>query len=173
LVIQQFCPTIPIFSSFQTLSKEGGPQSIYTSRVTSDDLTQLERVQHTACLFQEYVSKSIELRLTVVGRKIFCAEIDSQRSPKSSVDWRTSYDDLKYAVHKLPKSVAQKCLDLVDRLGLVFAAVDFILTPDGRYVFLEVNPNGQWGWIEDETGLPISSAIIELLIAGKVRMNKS
>jgi glutathione synthase/RimK-type ligase-like ATP-grasp enzyme len=49
------------------------------------------------------------------------------------------------------------------KLGLNFGAVDMILTPDGRYVFLEINPNGQWGWVEDLTGMPISEEIIGLL----------
>ena len=55
---------------------------------------------------------------------------------------------------------------MVERLGLCYGAIDMILTPDGRYVFIEINPNGQYLWIEQETGLPISAAICDLLMGG-------
>jgi glutathione synthase/RimK-type ligase-like ATP-grasp enzyme len=69
--------------------------------------------------------------------------------------------------HNLPDEISKKVINLVHRLGLNFGAIDIILTPDQRYVFLEVNPNGQWGWVEDLTGLPISDAIIDLLSGKK------
>jgi glutathione synthase/RimK-type ligase-like ATP-grasp enzyme len=54
----------------------------------------------------------------------------------------------------------------VERLGLCYGAIDMVLTPDGRYVFLEINPNGQYLWIEEAAGLPISDAICDLLMSG-------
>jgi glutathione synthase/RimK-type ligase-like ATP-grasp enzyme len=66
----------------------------------------------------------------------------------------------------LPPDLEQRCVQLVDRLGLCFGAIDLALTPDGRYVFFEVNPNGQYLWIELATGLPISDAICDLLTSG-------
>jgi glutathione synthase/RimK-type ligase-like ATP-grasp enzyme len=67
----------------------------------------------------------------------------------------------------LPSAIQAKLLALMDRLGLVFGCVDIILTPAGEYVFLEVNPSGQWGWIEDKTGMPITSALVDLLLKAK------
>ena len=55
------------------------------------------------------------------------------------------------------------------RLGLRFGAIDLILTPDGRYVFLEINPNGAWLWMQRTTGLPIGEAICDVLMAGEPR----
>ena len=55
---------------------------------------------------------------------------------------------------------------LVERLGLCYGALDLVLTPDGRYVFLEINPSGQYLWIEVATGLPITAALCEMLIQG-------
>jgi len=60
--------------------------------------------------------------------------------------------------------VQELCIRLVERLGLCYGAIDMILTPDGRYVFLEINPSGQYAWIEMQTGLPISAAICDLLL---------
>lgn len=51
-------------------------------------------------------------------------------------------------------------------MGLCYGAIDMVVTPDERYVFIEINPNGQYLWVEQATGLPISDAICDLLING-------
>jgi glutathione synthase/RimK-type ligase-like ATP-grasp enzyme len=64
----------------------------------------------------------------------------------------------------LPNDVAKGCMDLVRRLGLRFGAIDLVLEPSGDYRFLEVNPNGQWGWIQTRTGQPIAGAIVDEML---------
>jgi glutathione synthase/RimK-type ligase-like ATP-grasp enzyme len=132
--------------------------------VTLDDLRmESERVRETACLFQELVPKKVELRITIVGTQVFAAEI-SYRDPDAAVlDWRTAYHNLQYRVYDLPEHISRKCLAFVQRLGLLFAAIDMIVTPDERYVFLEANACGQWSWIQQATGLPICEALVDLL----------
>ncbi|MFI7690100.1 MvdC/MvdD family ATP grasp protein [Nonomuraea sp. NPDC049655] len=132
--------------------------------VSGRDLAYAEGLRFCPVIAQPYVRKRMELRVTVVGRRTFTAEIHSQVSNRASVDWR-SYDlgATPHAVHPLPDEIADRCVALTERLGLVYGAIDLILTPDGRYVFLEINPNGQWLWIEDLTGLPISQALCDLL----------
>ncbi len=71
----------------------------------------------------------------------------------------------QYAPHDLPRDVEQHCVELVEQLGLTYGAIDMIVTPDGRYVFLEINPAGLYLWIEAATGLPITDAICDLLVA--------
>src|SRR5439155_11640005 len=84
-------------------------------------------------------------------------------------DWRRyDLEQTPHLPHQLPDDVAQRCVALTERLGVRYGAVDLILTPDGRYVFLEINPNGQYLWIEELTGLPISDAIRDLLMQGHV-----
>ncbi|MEV4171342.1 hypothetical protein [Nonomuraea sp. NPDC049709] len=78
---------------------------------------------------------------------------------------RPAHDRARHSVHHLPDDTARRCVELVAALGVSFGAIDLILTPGGEYVFLEINPNGQWGWIEDLTGLPISTAIADWLTA--------
>ena len=68
--------------------------------------------------------------------------------------------------HRLPREVENSCIDLVQRLGLEFGAIDLIVRPDGRYTFLEINPNGQWAWLEEMTGLPFVETCSELLLNG-------
>ncbi|MBX7220857.1 MAG: hypothetical protein K1Y36_12980 [Blastocatellia bacterium] len=144
------------------------PQLIYTNRVKASDLERLESVTLAPCLFQEYVPKKVELRVTVVGRKTFAAEIHSQQSERSREDWRRyDFDNTPYLVHQLPAEVEAKCQQLVKEMGLVFGCIDLILTPDDRYVFLEINPNGQWGWIESLTGMPIGDNLVQMMIEGR------
>ena len=102
----------------------------------------------------------------MVGRKIFPVEIRSQETNHTRHDWRR-YDHFKmqYVPHELPAEVAQRCVQLVEQLGLCYGAIDMILTPDGRYVFLEINPQGQCQWLEEVTGMPITAALCDLLVA--------
>jgi glutathione synthase/RimK-type ligase-like ATP-grasp enzyme len=124
-------------------------------------------VRYCPVIFQAYVPKRVELRITVVGGEVFAAEIHSQQSNHTRHDWRR-YDlgETPHLPHELPADVARRCLRLVGELGLCYGAIDMVLTPDGRYVFIEINPNGQYLWIEQMTGLPISDAVCDLLTSG-------
>ncbi|MDQ3698554.1 MAG: hypothetical protein M3373_11110 [Gemmatimonadota bacterium] len=68
-----------------------------------------------------------------------------------------------YRPCQLPEKVEALCVELLTELNLCFGAIDIVRAPDGEYVFLEINPNGQWAWVEERTGLPISDAIADLL----------
>lgn len=116
----------------------------------------------TAHLFQQQVPKAYELRVTVVDGEMFTARIDAL-TERGKQDWRADYRNLRYSVDKLPEDVADKVRRYLRLRRLRFAALDFVVTPAGEHVFLEANPNGQWAWIEHETGLPIAAAIADAL----------
>ena len=88
---------------------------------------------------------------------------------KALHDWRrASPSSLCFRSYKLPRSVSDKCVRLVANLGLTFGAIDMVKTPDGDYMFLELNPNGQWGWLEKPTGDPYTKTIANLLERARV-----
>ncbi|MBD3282256.1 MAG: hypothetical protein GF387_01455, partial [Candidatus Portnoybacteria bacterium] len=123
--------------------------------------------QNYPLLLQEYVEKQYELRITVVGDKVFPCKITSQESPReiTKIDWRVyDFENVKFLPTELPTSISQKCIQLVKLLGLKYSAIDIIYEPDGQYRFLEINPNGLWLWIEELARLPITDAIADLLI---------
>ncbi len=158
-----------ICKSMITTSVKLGDMSYhtYTHRLSKEEVDLfIENVKYTPTLFQEYIPKKIEIRATVIGEEVFACEIDSQSVAEAVVDWR-SVDPFKIP-HKpvdiLP-AVADSLCKLVHHFGLVFGAIDLILTPDGDYVFLENNPNGQWYWIELLTGLPMAKSMAKLLSA--------
>jgi hypothetical protein len=138
----------------------------YTEVVAKHDVGYAHAVRYAPVIFQAYVPKYLELRITVVGRRVFSAAIDSQASNHTRHDWRR-YDHFgtPYLAHDLPDEVERRCVRLLERLGLSYGAIDMILTPDGRYIFLEINPSGLFLWIEEATGLPISEAICDWLMA--------
>lgn len=143
---------------------------IYTTRV---DTTSLDEggVELTAHLFQELVPKKHDLRLTVVGDQFFAvafAVAIHANSDNAHTDWRSDYAALDYEPIETPHDIRSSVLALLEYFKLSFGAFDFTVTPEGEWVFLEINPNGQWGWIEERTGLPITSAVADLLISGAV-----
>lgn len=133
----------------------------YTTPVTAADVD--ESVRLTAHLFQAWVDKAYEVRLTVVDDTYLAARIDTT-GEVASVDWRADYAAVTYTpLSEPPAAVRDGVRALLERLGLRFGCLDFIVAPDGRWWFLEINPNGQWAWIEDATGLPITAAIADAL----------
>lgn len=126
------------------------PVEAQTTLITTSQLDILDSVRSVPCLFQEYVPKAVELRITVIGDELFAAEIHSQNDERTAVDWRRFDVDLPYFEGKLPHNVASRCMNLVKSYDLNFSALDLIRTPEGEYVFLENNPNGQFIFIEDK-----------------------
>jgi glutathione synthase/RimK-type ligase-like ATP-grasp enzyme len=113
---------------------------------------------------QEYVPGVFELRITVVGDEVFACAIQMPSSRAGEVDWRLSDKINAYKFFQLPDDVETKCRMIVKKLGLHFGCIDMIVSENGDYYFLECNPNGQWLWIEHETGMLISRAIAQLLL---------
>jgi glutathione synthase/RimK-type ligase-like ATP-grasp enzyme len=104
--------------------------------------------------------------VTVVGQKTFVVAIHSQDTEETQIDWRKGSNiSLEHTVIDLPDDVRSRCISLVERLGLRFGAIDLIRDRSGDFWFLEINPNGQWAWIERRTGLPITAAIVDELEA--------
>jgi glutathione synthase/RimK-type ligase-like ATP-grasp enzyme len=137
------------------------PNGIATLPLRAEDIPYLNQVTHAPHLFQRRIRKQCELRVTVVGKEIFCISIDSQ-SGQGKIDWRLDYS-VEMEKFELPKSIKDLCFALLKKLGLNYGAIDLIKTDDDRYVFLEINPAGQYMWIEERTDLPISIAIANLL----------
>jgi hypothetical protein len=136
-----------------------------TEPVSARDIANAATLRLCPIIVQPYVPKAFEVRATVVGERVFAAEIHAQGSARGRLDWR-SYDRRATILqpHQLPDDVEARCRRLVQRLGLGYGAIDLIVTPDGRYIFLEVNPTGQYFWIEEATGLPITDALCDLLL---------
>ena len=155
-----------MLSSFAIYDEHGQEKVVFTNPVSPKDLKELDGLRLCPMTFQEQLLKTLELRVTVVGKCVFTAAIDSQASERAQYDWRRNglgfLEDWK--PYKLPQDVEERLLRLMDWFDLNYGAVDLILTPDGRHVFLEVNPVGEFFWLERCPGLPISKAIADKLL---------
>jgi glutathione synthase/RimK-type ligase-like ATP-grasp enzyme len=134
-----------------------------TRLVREDELPLLEAVRLAPVIFQEYVRAEFDLRVTVVGRRLFAAAIHSQTTDYP-VDFRMSLGQAEIEAVTVPEDVEDRLLALMDRLGLTYGAVDMRRTPGGEYVFLEVNTAGEFLFVEDRTGQPIARSLAELLV---------
>ncbi|MGI8647495.1 MAG: ATP-grasp ribosomal peptide maturase [Mycobacteriales bacterium] len=140
--------------------------AVYTNRVTTAQLND-PTIRQTAHLFQEWVRKDHEVRLTMVDQRCFATAITAH-SAAAKVDWRTDYASLSYRPVDTPPHVRNGMLALLGALGLRFAAADFAVTSEGKWIFLDLNPNGQWAWIAERTGVDIAGAIADALIGTPV-----
>lgn len=113
----------------------------------------------TPIYLQQYVNKKYEVRLTYINGYFFTVRIDS----KDKLDWRKDYKGLSYSMIECPKDIMDKCSKLLSCFKLKYGAFDFIVTENDEWIFLEVNPNGQWQWLEKTLNLSISEKIIEYL----------
>lgn len=158
----------PISSSGIWNEEEGTERVFYSQKIPAAAINEVpeEAFTQTVSFIQEYIPKDYELRVTVVGERVFPCRIDSQeqQEDQGKTDWRQGYDHgIRFVTCEIPEIVACRCRQFLHRMGLRFGAFDLILTPAGEYVFLECNPNGQWLWVELATGMPISTAIADEL----------
>lgn len=138
---------------------------VLTNRIAADELQADDEIRAAPLTLQEEIPKAYEIRANVVGDQILAVRIDSQSSPESELDWRRyDLDHTPYSEYRLPSDIEQACLELTRRLGLEFGAIDLICTPDDRYIFLEINGNGQFLWAEEHSGVGISVALANLLV---------
>lgn len=134
---------------------------LYTAEVLPDQYSD-PGIAATAHLFQCKVTGAYDVRLTVVGDELFAAEI-RRENDTGELDWRKNHQDLCYRPCDVPTGIARGVRQLMCSLELTFGALDFAVDDAGSWWFYEINPNGQWFWIERQTGLPISAALAKLL----------
>ena len=115
-------------------------------------------------IYQARVAKRYELRVTVVGRRALAVRVESQASERTRLDWRRDQYGVGYRAEALDPALEAALVAMNERLGLAFGAYDVIVTPAGEAVFLEVNPLGQWLWLERATGVPITDAVADHLV---------
>ena len=148
-----------------------GRGMVYTSLISAAVLKNSAALSAAPCLMQEFIPKQADVRVNVIGTRVFATKILSQEQDASKVDFRAQEDywyKLKHEPLLLPSRLQSKCAALVRRLGLRFGAIDFALTPSNDFIFLEINPSAQWTWIENLTGQPLLENFCELLAQGRV-----
>ena len=129
---------------------EGKENVVFTNPVKESDLNNLADLCFCPMQFQQTLTKELELRATVVGDKVFCIAINSNKFQEENYDWRkkgaTTLD--AWFPYQMPKEEERKLINLTKNLGLNYGAADYILTPSGELKFLEINPCGEFFWAD-------------------------
>lgn len=132
------------------LESSNGYLTVYTNKVSKGDLENVNLVSSHPCLFQEYIEKDFEFRVVSTKKGNHSIGIYSQNSDISKVDYRKyDFDNVPYEKINLPIETENFCSNMLNHYNLDFGVFDFIRSENGEDVFLELNPNGQWLWLED------------------------
>lgn len=140
----------PIASGY-IVNSDGEQESlIYTNRVPPDHLTNLMDLNTCPTLFQEEIDKAVDVRITIVDQAIHAVELLAQEEDGAQrCDIRrNNMNDVVYRPARLPAPIEHRIRKLVAHYALRFAAIDMAVTREGDWVFFEVNPNGQWAWMD-------------------------
>lgn len=135
----------------------------YSTVVTGQELLDAE-IRSAPIVLQQCLRNKVDMRVTVIGNKIFPVSITTGDGGIEG-DWRKiAKDQLQNTPVELPSKVCQHLLSLMRFLKLEFGGIDLAFADD-KYYFIEVNPTGEWGWLN--SCFPIDKAIVDLLTMGE------
>lgn len=140
-----------------------------TTLLNQKHLKQLYLIKTLPTLFQNLIKKAYELRVTIIHHDIYAFKLESQLQKETAIDWRNpKYIHLiPHTLVTLPSHVRKKCLEIMKFFKLNYGAIDLIVDTQGNYIFLEINPNGQWYWLEHLTKTPLTDRIVKALVESR------
>lgn len=145
----------PLYMGFFELN--GNKFVPYTAIIEKTDY---ELIQNFPALIQEYIDKKYEIRVTCIGDKIFPVKILSQSNSNTIIDWRVdNCSAVEYQKMTISKNLENMCLNLLSQFNLNFACIDLIVSKNNKVYFLDLNPNGQWAWLDEILELGIAKEI--------------
>jgi glutathione synthase/RimK-type ligase-like ATP-grasp enzyme len=162
--VRMFCQEINKDCIYKPLSP--APRSLAETRVLKErDLEYLELLRYAPIIVQEKIEKGRDIRATVIGDEVYAATVETTTA-EASLDWRV---DMTAEWHEwdLPQHVEQKLSNLLNILNLNYGCIDLRQTPDGEYIFFEINPSGQFLFIEVDTEQPILNSFAKMLIGNE------
>jgi len=136
---------------------DDGPAFVFAQLLDAHEFPREEDLALLPAAFQRPVWPKLDVRVTVVGTQVFAAVVE----PDSELDWRLK-PDRAWTPHTLPAPEAERCARLVADLGLRFGGIDLAVDATGDAWFIEVNPNGEWGWLaQGHAQLPIVETLAD------------
>lgn len=166
----QSCPqgvVAKMLSGFPIYDDQGEEQVVFTTALSSQHMEKLDGLQYCSMVFQERVAKQTELRVTAIGGQLFAAAVDSQATQGAEVDWRERGVTLlrSWQPYSLPADVEAKLHAYMAAIGMQYSAIDLIVEPSGRHVFLEANPAGECFWLQyNSPHFPLAKALADVLL---------
>ncbi|MFK7783742.1 MAG: grasp-with-spasm system ATP-grasp peptide maturase [Crocinitomicaceae bacterium] len=139
--------------------------SMFTEEVPLEMINDLPEV-FCRSLFQEKLDKEFEVRSFFLKGEFYSMAIFSQKDTQTTVDFRRYNVDVPNRISRclLPEELEEKTRKLMERLKLDTGSIDFVKTKDGRWVYLEVNPVGQFGMVSQPCNYQLERKIAEKLL---------
>ncbi|MEG3091654.1 hypothetical protein [Sphingomonas sp. PB1R3] len=167
------CSGKVIYKSFHGQSWEEideAGKSIWFANFTAPleiDKADLASITMAPGIYQEHLEKAFELRILICGATLFAVRIDSQTRGSTSLDFRSGQADLPLSEYILPDEVRCKILAFSRDMNVVFGSIDVIVTTSGEFIFLELNEQGQFLWMEfNNPALPILQLTADFFMSG-------
>jgi len=148
-----------------SIEANGKVYYMFTHELLDNELARFDDLVHAPCILQEKITKKHDLRVTVVGTKVFATQIDSLRNNNGHIDLhRCDLAQLGFKTKELDDATHKACVEFIKALGLRYGAIDFVVDQkNDQPIFLELNPTGDWYWIERKTGQSITKSMVDLI----------
>ena len=152
--------------------ENGKEMFTYSTILSGTDLLEYD-LSLAPVFVQEFLHPKIDCRVTYINGRMFPVKI-LKNGQGITGDWRLQKNEIEYSSFQLPDELLSHIDDMMKKLGLNFGGIDLVFSK-GEYYFIEVNPTGEWGWLQNQAGLKISQAIKDALYGDEkdVRGNNS
>ncbi|GAA0735801.1 hypothetical protein [Clostridium oceanicum] len=148
--------------SIDTLFLRNGEEEcfLYTNTLSGENINNAE-LRLAPLTIQELITPKIDLRITVIENNVYSVKIIKNDNGIKD-DWRKEKEDVKFIPINIPKEIENKCIKLIQKLGLKYGAIDMAIC-NNNYYFIEINPTGEWAWLVETAKLPIYKSIVNVL----------
>lgn len=137
-----------------------GENFLSTNIIDQDSLEDIADIEYCPMIFQPYIEKEYELRIVYLDGEFFTGKINNSEN----ADWRIARGNYFWSEYQLPENIKTGLTMMMKEMGLYLGAIDMICGKDGKYYFLEVNPQGEWGMLQKDLNFPIAQRIADNLI---------
>jgi len=142
----------------------GGKEGFVYSNILGKKEIQDASLELAPVMIQDYIHPKTDIRVTVIENDVFATSITTN-GKGVEIDWRTVKDNVDFNTVSLPLDIEKKCIQFVNDLGLKFGAIDLLKTAENDYIFLEINPTGEWAWLVHTAGQLIPQSIVNVLVS--------
>lgn len=145
----------------------GNVYSLYTNRITMKDIEEVYRESIFPSYLQCEIEKDFEVRTFYLNGVCYSMAIFSQADKKTAIDYR-DYNWKKMnrmTPFNLPAEIEEKIKQFMHSVGLNTGSLDIIRTKNKEYIFLEVNPVGQFGFVSNHCNYYLEEKVANYLMS--------
>ena len=136
-----------------------------TSAIAANSISNTNGIKYAPVILQERITSKEEIRITVVKSKVFPIRITAAKSKSKYSDLHKIEERfLNFEHFNIEKNIKKLCIKLNKEMGLLLSSIDLMVDNKGQIYFLEINPIGDWNWLEKHVDLPITDSVSQLIL---------